>query len=115
MGLDERNEDGQDFEENALIKARAAFSKTNLPTLADDSGLCVDALNNFTGLASKRFADAAGSYDKATSMLSVCLESKKNAHFVTCVAFIFIQYNKVIEKTFIGGVTGQIYLFRQRL
>ena len=46
IGLEEPNEDGCNFEENALIKARAAFAKTKCPTLADDSGFCVYSVLN---------------------------------------------------------------------
>lgn len=47
------------FEANALLKARAAHQATGLPSLADDSGLCVDALNGMPGVLSARWAGAA--------------------------------------------------------
>jgi XTP/dITP diphosphohydrolase len=50
-------EDGETFEENALIKAKEANRMTNMPTLADDSGLCVDALNGLPGIFSARYAE----------------------------------------------------------
>lgn len=49
-------EDGKTFEENALIKAREANKLTKMPTLADDSGLCVDVLDGAPGLYSARYA-----------------------------------------------------------
>ena len=48
-------ETGKTFEENALIKARAVCKALNLPALADDSGLCVDALGGAPGVYSARF------------------------------------------------------------
>ena len=50
-------EDGETFEQNALIKAKAANELTNMPSLADDSGLCVDALDGEPGIHSARYAD----------------------------------------------------------
>ena len=52
---DEPVEDAPTFEGNALIKARAGFKATGLPTVADDSGLCVDALNGMPGVLSARW------------------------------------------------------------
>ena len=52
----EIDENGQTFEENALIKAQAAVKKLGLPVLADDSGLVVDALNGEPGVHSARYA-----------------------------------------------------------
>lgn len=49
-------EDGETFEDNALIKAKEANKLTNMPTLADDSGLCVDSLNGMPGIFSARYA-----------------------------------------------------------
>ncbi|HNP15889.1 MAG TPA: non-canonical purine NTP pyrophosphatase, partial [Terrimesophilobacter sp.] len=49
-------EDGATFEENALIKARAAFDHTGLPTIADDSGICLASLGGAPGINSARYA-----------------------------------------------------------
>ena len=57
-GYDEPVEDQPTFEGNALLKARAGFENTGLPSLADDSGLCVDALNGMPGVLSARWAGA---------------------------------------------------------
>ena len=57
FGLDfEIEEDGKTFYENALIKAKTVSEKLNLPALADDSGICVDALNGEPGIYSARYA-----------------------------------------------------------
>lgn len=106
LNLPDPVEDGKDFTENALIKARSAFKKTGLPTISDDSGFCIDTLNNFPGLASKRFMEAVGDYDKAAFVLNNCLSSNNKAHFTTCIAFVFEKDNKLIEKTFLGNLNG---------
>ncbi|MBR3961071.1 MAG: non-canonical purine NTP pyrophosphatase, partial [Clostridia bacterium] len=54
--LTEAEENGNTFEENALIKARTAAAETGLPTIADDSGLCVDVLGGEPGIYSARYA-----------------------------------------------------------
>ncbi len=56
---DEPAETEQTFEGNALIKARAGAAASGLPTLADDSGICIDALNGMPGVLSARWAGRA--------------------------------------------------------
>ncbi len=56
---DEPVEDQPTFEGNALLKARAGLAATGLPSLADDSGLCVDALNGMPGVLSARWSGRA--------------------------------------------------------
>src|SRR3954454_21765207 len=55
-GYEEPVEDQATFEGNALLKARAGYAATGLPSLADDSGLCVDALNGMPGVLSARWS-----------------------------------------------------------
>lgn len=57
------------FEGNALLKARAAVAATGLPSLADDSGICVDALHGMPGVLSKRWAGRAGDDDANNALL----------------------------------------------
>lgn len=59
LGVSEADEPHFTFIENALAKARHASRRTGLPALADDSGICVDALNGAPGVHSARFAGAA--------------------------------------------------------
>ena len=65
---DEPVEDEATFEGNALLKARAGLAATGLPSLADDSGLCVDALNGMPGVLSARWAGRAKD-DHANNLL----------------------------------------------
>ncbi|HPZ35521.1 MAG TPA: non-canonical purine NTP pyrophosphatase, partial [Microbacteriaceae bacterium] len=63
-------EDGETFEENALIKARAASAHTGLPALADDSGICVDALGGAPGIHSARYAGTRDDADNVALLLT---------------------------------------------
>ena len=58
LGVDDAEETGLSFVENALLKARHASRLTGLPALADDSGLCVDALGGAPGVHSARYAES---------------------------------------------------------
>lgn len=84
----EIDENGQTFEENALIKAQAAVKKLGLPVLADDSGLVVDALNGEPGVHSARYAkdhdDAANNAKLLEKMVAVP-DEKRTAHFHTTI------------------------------
>jgi XTP/dITP diphosphohydrolase len=62
-------EDGATFEENALIKALAAYGHTGLPAIADDSGICVDALDGAPGIHSARYAGTRVDADNVAKLL----------------------------------------------
>ncbi len=92
MGFDEEVEEtGETFMENALIKARAAAKALNLPTLADDSGLCVDALNGAPGVYSARYCGYHGSDRENRALLLKNLQGEINrkAHFTCAVALVY--------------------------
>ncbi|HIY96598.1 MAG TPA: RdgB/HAM1 family non-canonical purine NTP pyrophosphatase [Candidatus Borkfalkia excrementigallinarum] len=86
-------ETGETFEENALIKARAVCRALDLPALADDSGLCVEALGGAPGVYSARFCGRHGD-DKANNALLLeklrgVPEQRRGAYFESCVAVCF--------------------------
>lgn len=89
-------EDGTTFEENALIKARAAFTETGLPTIADDSGICVDALGGAPGIRSARYT-SAGTDEANRNALVEALKGEKDrsAKFVCAVAFVTADGERV--------------------
>ncbi len=91
--LDEVEENGASFEENALIKARAACQATGLPTVADDSGLCVDFLDGAPGIYTARYAgepsDSAKNNAKLLNALKGVPEDKRTARFICAVACVF--------------------------
>lgn len=79
----EAEENGLSFVENALIKARNAARQTGLPALADDSGLCVDALGGAPGIYSARYAGPNASDADNNQKLLAALEGQqhRDAHF----------------------------------
>jgi len=86
-------EDGDTFEANALKKAREMSIATGIPAIADDSGLCVDALNGDPGIFSARWAgnhgDDAANTAKILEQLADVPDEKRSAHF-TCVAALYL-------------------------
>ena len=88
---DEPVEDQPTFEGNALLKARAGRAATGLPSLADDSGLCVDALNGMPGVLSARWSGPPKDDDRNNRLLLDQLEDvpdeRRSAHFQCAVAF----------------------------
>jgi XTP/dITP diphosphohydrolase len=86
-------EDGQTFHENALKKAREMSLATGLPAIADDSGLCVDALNGDPGIYSARWAGSHGDDSANTAKVLAQLrdvpDKDRRAHF-TCVAALYL-------------------------
>lgn len=92
FGVDDAEETGLTFVENALIKARHASRITGLPALADDSGLCVDALDGGPGLYSARYAgpkaDPAANIAKLLDALRDRPDDERDAHFHACIVLL---------------------------
>ena len=92
FGVADADETGLTFIENALLKARHACRTTGLPALADDSGICVDALDGAPGLYSARYAgghgDADRNIDKLLDALRDVPEEARTAHFVCVLALL---------------------------
>ncbi len=93
-------EDGKSFIENALIKAETIYEKYKIPTLADDSGICIDALGGKPGIYSARFAgENTNSQDKNKIIIEM-LEGKlnRNAHYTCALAYVTENEKFIIEK-----------------
>ena len=87
VGIDgEPVEDGETFEENAAIKARAGLAESGLPTLADDSGLEVDALDGAPGVRTRRYAGDDATDEQNNAKLLAALDGipaeGRGAHYV---------------------------------
>lgn len=89
LGLAEPDETGTMFSENAAIKAIAAAEAADLPAFADDSGLCVDALDGAPGLFSARWAGPDKDFAGAMARIEAELEKRgatdRRAHFVSAL------------------------------
>ena len=103
---EEPEENGKTFEDNSLIKARYYAEKTGCLTIADDSGLCVNALNGRPGVFSSRYAQ--GDYKKAHQKLLGELENKKDrsAYFQSTVTLYNSENNQYEQ--FEGKCEGKI-------
>jgi XTP/dITP diphosphohydrolase len=104
-------ETGATFEENALVKARAIADYTGLPAVADDSGLCVDALNGMPGVLSARWAGEHGD-DKANLELVLAQvadvpDTRLGARFV-CAAALVVPGSASPPAVREWVVTGQV-------
>ena len=108
IGIDiEIEENGMTFEENALIKARTISKMTNEIALADDSGLCVDAMGGAPGIYSARYAgeDATDAQRIEKLLEELSGEEDRKAKFVSVIAVVFPDG---AELTADGEVHGQI-------
>lgn len=92
LGVGDIEETGLSFVENALLKARHAARVTSLPALADDSGLCVDALDGAPGLHSARYAgeygNAGANIDKLLAALESVPKDKRGAYFHAAIVLL---------------------------
>lgn len=108
--LGDPEETGATFEENAIIKARAAAEALKLPALADDSGLCVAALGGAPGIYSARYAGGHGDDKKNREKLLAELGDEKNraAYFRSAAALCFPQSMGGKTVTATGDTHGRI-------
>lgn len=106
---DEIVEDGDTFEENAHIKAKAVYEATKLPTIADDSGLEIDFLDGAPGVYSARYAGENATdkdrCDKVLKEMHGVARPLRDARFVCSIYFI---YNEEDEYSVNGTVEGYI-------
>jgi XTP/dITP diphosphohydrolase len=107
--LEDVEETGSTFEENALLKARYTAAMTGLPSISDDSGLCIDALGGAPGIFSARWAGTHGD-DKANVVkvldeLSAVPDEMRGAYFI-CVAALVMPDGR--EEVAEGRFEGRI-------
>jgi XTP/dITP diphosphohydrolase len=106
-GAPEVAETGATFDENALLKARAIAEFTGLPAVADDSGLCVDALNGMPGVLSARWAGRHGD-DEANlrlvlAQLSDVPDERRGAHFACAAALVLPSGKEHVSEAAVYG------------
>jgi XTP/dITP diphosphohydrolase len=109
LGLPEPEETGTTFAENAAIKARAAASASGLPALADDSGVCVAALDGAPGLFSARWGGPAKDFGAAMARVEAELASRgatdDRAHFVSALVLAWPDGH---EELYEGRIHGTL-------
>jgi len=107
LGVSEPDETGTTFEANAALKARHACAATGLPSLADDSGLCVDALDGDPGVYTANRAGPKRDWMRAMRMVEAALDGAPNrrAHFVSVLALAWPDGHVEI---FRGEVAGDL-------
>ena len=99
------------FIENALAKARFASNATNLPAIADDSGICVDALNGMPGILSARFSGELTDDKRNNKKLLELLKDEKNRKAHYYCALVFIRSPKDPQPIIAEGIwQGEILL-----
>ena len=110
MGFDvDVEETGETFAENALIKARAAAQTLGCMTLADDSGLCVDALNGEPGVYSARYCGHHGTDEENRALLLKNMQdvTDRRAHFTCSMALVYPDGREIVVE---GHTYGKILL-----
>ena len=105
-------ETGATFAENALLKARAMAAFTGLPAVAEDSGLCVDALNGMPGVLSARWTgrhgDDAGNLRLVLAQVADVPDNRRGAHFACAAALVLPSGREhVSEGTVYGKLTRE--------
>ena len=109
--FDEAPETGATFEENALAKARDAFRASGLPSVADDSGLEVDALNGMPGVLSARWSGRHGDDSGNTTLLLAQMadvpDSRRGAAFVSACALVSPAGEVVVHGRWPGSIVHE--------
>lgn len=108
--LSDVEENGETFLDNARIKAEAGCKESGLPCIADDSGLCVDALNGAPGVYSARYSGVHGDDDgnnrKLLAELSGVPTEKRTAHFACAICVSFPDGSEVTATGKCEGYIG---------
>lgn len=108
--LEEVEEDGDTFEANAKIKALNACRATNMPAIADDSGICVDYLDGAPGIFSARFSGEHGNDEKNNDLLLEKLSGvpmeKRKAHYACAICCVFPDGKEITVRGECHGYIG---------
>lgn len=102
----EPEENGKTFAENALIKAHAVYDLLKCPVIADDSGLCVDALNGKPGVYSARYAPEGQQCEKLLHELDNIPMEQRTARFMTVIAFLDENGKEILCEGICNGTIG---------
>jgi XTP/dITP diphosphohydrolase len=109
LSIPEPEETGSTFIDNALLKARHCASYTDLPVLSDDSGLCVEALDNAPNIFSARWAGKQKDFSQAIAKIENMMIGKMDnpkAFFECAIAVVFPSLN--LEKIFVERIFGRV-------
>ncbi len=105
--LQDVEETGETFFENALLKAKTVCQETGLPTIADDSGLCIDALGGAPGVLSARWSGVHGNdqanIDKVLAQLEAISDDDRGAHFTCITAFVMPDGRSATAEGILSG------------
>lgn len=107
--LDEPEETGQTLEENAILKARYYHERSGLPTLADDAGFEIPALNNFPGVYSRRFAGSnASDEDRVNAIIEKMADLKGDERKaqMSVVCALALDANRIYTAS--GKIEGHV-------
>ncbi len=103
-------ENGKTYEENALKKAKIAYEKTKIPSIADDSGLTIDALPDLLGIKSARFMEEKSYEEKNMTLLKMLRnvpDEERTARF-TCVAVFYDGSPHVFKGVMEGKISHEM-------
>lgn len=108
--LGEVEETGTTFGENAFLKANAAFVKTGMPAVADDSGICIDAFDGGPGIFSSRYLGEDTPYDVKNGIILDKLkdipDEQRGAHYTCAVCCILPDGSKIEIEEICEGKIG---------
>lgn len=113
--LDDVDETGTTFLENAFLKANAAFEKTGMPAVADDSGICVDALGGRPGIFSARYCPelCVTDEDRTQRILDEMVnvpEGQRGAHYTCAICCILPDGSKIEIEEICEGTIGYEFI-----
>lgn len=107
--VEEIREDGITFVENSSIKAHFVYNRLGMPTLADDSGICVHALGGEPGIHSARFVSSEASSERKNQEIinRLDLQEDRSAHYTCALTFLDQNRSFVTEQYCLGTITEE--------